>query len=287
MISAIVVSHNGREHLERCLARLDRQRQEIEQVIVVDNLSTDGSPGMVRRAYPWVELLPLEENLGFGRANNRGAELARGDQLLLINSDAWLEDGAANRLARRLETDSRLGLVAPSLYYPDGKPQLSWAPQTGVWGEALQKLRNPLEARRFNHQLLPTLLGPLSGGGWFTGACLLLRRAAFQEIGGFDPEFFLYFEDVDLCLRLRQAGWRLAQAPRAKAFHVKGGSQRRGRQELEYRRSQLLYYRKHRPAWENRLLRRRLRRKFSKLPGANPADSALASQLLALLDSAS
>ncbi len=278
MISVLVVNHDGREHLRRCLERLAAQEDTYVEVIVVDNASTDGSALMVREAFPACRLIALDHNVGFGAANNVAAEAARGDRLLLLNSDAWLEDGALPRLAAALDADPRLALAAPELRYPDGRRQFAWAPETGVFGEAVQKLRNRFEARPWAHRLPPRWLRPLTGPGWFSAACVLVRRRAFEEVGGFDERFFLYFEDVDLCRRLRQAGWKLGAVPGAVATHVKGGSRPEGRGEVEYRRAQLAYYEKHRPVWEVRYLRSRMRRKF-----ARQGDPELRRELLALL----
>ncbi|MEM9595090.1 MAG: glycosyltransferase family 2 protein [Acidobacteriota bacterium] len=276
MISILVVNHNGRDLLRRCLRELGNgSAGEGTEVIVADNGSEDGSVAMVRREFPGVRLLELGENLGFGAANNRAAAVAKGDVLLLLNSDAWPVGDCLGRLRERLELDPRVGLVAPELRYEDGRPQFAWAPTTGVFGEAIQMARNRYESGRWVHRLRFGL-----GAGWYTAACVLVRRSAFEQIGGFDEGFFLYFEDVDLCLRLRRAGWRLAEVRGAVAVHLKGGSQTSERGELEYRRGQLRYYRKHRPAWENALLRRRLRGKFGAV-----ADGRFRRSLLALLDS--
>ncbi len=266
MISVLVVNYNGHDHLQHCLERLANQADSHDEVVVVDNASTDGSADMVRRDFPSTRLIDLDENIGFGAANNRAAAAAKGDRLLLLNSDAWLADDALPRLDAALRKEPRLALVAPELHYPDGRRQFAWAPETGVLGEAVQMLRNRFESRSWAHRLPPLWLRPLLGPGWFTAACVLLRRAAFEAVGGFDEDIFMYFEDVDLSCRLRHAGWQLGSVPEATAFHVKGGSRPSGRGEIEYRRAQLYYYRKHRPAWENFYLRSRMRRKFSRYP---------------------
>ncbi|RMH23582.1 MAG: glycosyltransferase family 2 protein [Acidobacteria bacterium] len=278
MISVLIVSHQSRRHLERCLRSLPPVGDGLE-VIVADNASSDGSAELARRVLPAATVLELGENAGFGAANNRAAAAARGDRLLLLNPDAELEPGCLERLAAALDADPRLGLVAPQLRYPDGRRQFVWAPETGVLGEALQMVRNPFEDRAWNHRLVPPLLRLLTGPGWFTAACVLLRRSAFDAAGGFDESFFLYFEDVDLCRRLRRAGWRLRLVPEARARHVKGAISGGTAYQLGYRRSQLRYYRKHRPAWEYRLLRFKLRHKFRRLP-----DPDLRARLLALLE---
>jgi GT2 family glycosyltransferase len=260
MISVIIANHNGEEYLDRCLGSLGRPGPRLE-VILVDNASNDGSLDLVASRFPGVRTLPQENNLGFAAANNLGAKAAQGDALLLLNADAWLEPDSLELLADRLESDHRAGLVAPRLRYPDGRRQFSWSPARGVLGEVLQRLRNGFEARAWVHGTVARGIGRLTGRSWYTAACVLIRARAFQQVAGFDTSFFMYFEDVDLCVRLEEAGWRLVQESRAVVTHV-GGFRRNTTIDDLYRPSQLRYYRVHRPAWEARLVERRLRRRF-------------------------
>ncbi|MCL4839962.1 MAG: glycosyltransferase family 2 protein [Thermoanaerobaculia bacterium] len=261
MISALLVSYNTRDLLAATLERLLALPDPPDEVLVADNGSTDGTLDLLAARFPGVRVLPLAKNLGFGAANNRAAAAARGDKILLLNSDAWPLPGTLARLSAALDRDPRLALAAPHLRYPDGGAQFHWAPATGVMGEALQKLRNPLESWRLIHRVRWP-------GRWFTAACALLRREAFAAVGGFDEGFFLYFEDVDLCTRLLACGWKLRSVAGAEAVHLKGGSRGADRENLEYRRGQLRFYAKHRPGWENRFLRARLARRARRLPAA-------------------
>ncbi len=260
MISAIIVNHNSGEHLRQCLESLRRPGPEIE-VLVVDNASSDGSLNVVREVCPEARVLEQGRNLGFGTANNVAANEACGENLLLINADAWLEPEALRRLDEHLQHDDRLALVAPTLLYPDGRQQFVWSPERGVAGEALQQLRNPFENRRWAHCTAVRALSRVAGRVWFTAACVLVRTEAFRDVGGFDETFFMYFEDVDLCVRLEKAGWRLAQEHRAVVRHA-GGFARHPKVDDVYRPSQLRYYALHRPRWEARLVERRLRRRY-------------------------
>jgi GT2 family glycosyltransferase len=258
MISAIIVNHDGERYLDRCLASLEGSGTEI---LLVDNASRDNSLVLVEERFPSVEVFPQEENLGFAAANNLAAARASGEALLLLNADAWLQPGALDLLAARLEQRPEVGLVAPSLRYPDGRRQFSWSPARGVFGEAVQKVRNPFEARRWVHGRLARSVARLAGGLWYTAACVLVRSDAWRSIGGFDEGFFLYFEDVDLCQRLEADGWSLAREPKAVAWHAGGVASRKVSDDL-YRPSQLRYYQMHRPVWEARFVERRLRRRF-------------------------
>ena len=256
-VSSVVVSYESIATLDRCLGSLPPPDPERVETLVVDNGSRDGSPELVRARYPAVRLLSLPGNLGFGAAVNRAAAEARGDAMLLLNADAWLLPGALDALAARLAGEPRLAWVAPRLLYPDGRPQFAWEPEVSLLGEAARKVRNRFEAREWSHTLLPRALA-LLGPGWYTAACALVRLAAFREVGGFDERFFLYFEDTDLCLRLRRAGWRLAQEPAAWVVHVSAGSGGRPAAARAYREAQLAFYEAHRPRWERAALRRYL-----------------------------
>jgi len=260
MISVIIANHNGEEHLARCLGSL-ADSELVTEVLLVDNGSRDDSLNLVKRGFPSVQILEQESNLGFAAANNLAAERARGEALLLLNVDAWLEEQALARLFGRFEADRRLGLVAPRLCYPGGARQFTWSPARGIAGEVLQRLRNPFEASSWAHGRLARGLARLVGRTWYTAACVLVRTVAFQEVGGFDDDFFMYFEDVDLCIRLEEAGWRLAQDPRAIVTHV-GGFKRNTGVDALYRPSQLRFYRVRRPAWEARYVENRLRRRY-------------------------
>jgi GT2 family glycosyltransferase len=258
MISVIIVNRDGEAYLDRCLESLEGSGAEI---LLVDNASRDNSLALVQERFPDVEVLPQKENLGFSAANNLAAGRANGEALLLLNADAWLQPGALGLLVALLEERPEVALVAPRLCYPDGRRQFSWSPARGIIGEALQKVRNPFEAWRWTHGSMARVVARSAGRLWFTAACVLVRAEAWRSVQGFDESFFMYFEDVDLCLRLEGAGWRLAQEPNAVAWHAGGVASRRVTDDL-YRPSQLRYYQMHRPAWEARLAERRLRRRF-------------------------
>jgi GT2 family glycosyltransferase len=260
VISVIVVNHDGGSQLRQCLASLGGSGSGVE-VLLVDNASTDDSVALVRAEFPHVRVLEQRANIGFGAANNLAAAEARGRALLLLNADAWLEEGALALLEARLERERRLALVAPRLLYPDGRRQFAWSPERNVFGEALQQVRNRHEGRGWAHGFVLRALSRMLGRIWYTAACVLVRADAYSEVGGFDERFFMYFEDVDLCVRLEAAGWRLGQEPRAVARHAGGFARRAAVDEL-YRPSQLRYYAIHRPAWERRFMEQRLRRRF-------------------------
>ena len=224
-VSIVIVSFNAREHLERCL---DVVAGSGHEVVVVDNASSDGSPALVRERFPSVRLVELEENIGFGAANNVGMEVASGRWLLLLNSDAWPVGDAIERLAAFGEAHPRAGIVGPRLRNTDGSLQPSVRGHPTLWRIATEYL--------FLRRLAPRsrALNAFYGGGFdhasvrevevLKGAVLLVRREAFEAVGGFDPAYFMYGEEMDLCYRVREAGWTVVFDPDAEFVHVGGVS---------------------------------------------------------------
>jgi GT2 family glycosyltransferase len=223
-VSVIVVSYNTRGPLEQCLAAVTRRGHE---VIVVDNGSTDGSVELVRGRHADVRLLE-EENRGYGAGMNAGMRVASGDWLLLLNSDAWPVGDGIERLHAFAARDSRLALAGPRLLNPDGTLQRSVRGFPTLWRLSTEYL--------FLRKLAPRsrALNAFYAGGFahdrpveaefLMGAVLLARRAAIEGVGGFDEDFFMFSEEVDLCYRLREHGWKVVFTPEAEFVHVGGAS---------------------------------------------------------------
>lgn len=249
-VSVIVASHNTRAYLERCLRHLG----ESHEVIVVDALSSDGSRELVRDRFPHVRLVELDENPGYGGALNRGIELASGTYLLLMNGDAWPQEGAVERLVSFAESEPRAGVVGPRLVNPDQTLQPSVRGFPTLWRLTTEYL--------FLRRLGPRsrVLNAFYGAGFdhrtqqdaefIVGAVLLVRREALDEIEGFDERFFMFNEEVDLCYRARAAGWNVVFWPGAEVTHVGGASTAPIWPQMyrEQLRSHLLFLDKHRGA---------------------------------------
>jgi GT2 family glycosyltransferase len=241
-LSIILVNYNDRPHLFACLSSLGQAAGDRRaEIILVDNQSTDGSPEMVESTFPRVRIVRLGENAGFARANNIGIKAASGDFLLFLNTDTVVPESSLAALLAALESRPKAGAIGPALRRRSGY-QVSFGKEVNFFGELWQKcVRNPYFkiALRFSRRAREV--------GWLSGACLLARRRAVEEAGLFDERFFLYFEDIDLCRRMRKKGYRLLFYPRVEVFHEGGAvtSRLKWRRRLEYRRSQLYYYRKH------------------------------------------
>jgi len=225
------------------------------ETIVVDNASHDRSASAIAARFPAVHLICSSTNLGFAGGVNRAAAAATGDTLLVLNSDACPDPGAVNRLVNLLERHPRAALVAPALRYPDGRPQPSAFAFPGLIQVALdlfpidRLMDTPANGRIYANA--PRQVDhPL-------GACMLIRRAAWLDVGPLDEGYFMYLEEVDWCRRARQRGWQIWHEPRARVVHH-GGSSTSQQPEAMFAqlwRSRLRYYsRFHGPSY-NRLIR--------------------------------
>jgi hypothetical protein len=241
-LSIILVNYNDRAHLTACLSSLEKAVGDLRaEIILVDNCSTDGSPEMVASSFPRIWLVRQDENLGYAGANNIGIKAGRGEFLLFLNTDTVAPEGSVAALLSALETRPDAGAVGPALRRRSGY-QVSFGKEVNFFAELWQKfVRNPYFkiSLRFSRRTRET--------GWLSGACLLARRSAVEQAGLFDERFFLYFEDIDLCRRMRKIGFKLIFDPRVEVYHEGGAvtSQLKWGSRLEYRRSQLYYYKKH------------------------------------------
>jgi GT2 family glycosyltransferase len=218
-----VVSWNTRELLDRCLRSFAPYAAGGRaEVWVVDNGSSDGSPAMVRERHPWARLVEPGENLGYGRAANLVAARTASDWIVVSNADVALTPEALERLIAAGEADPGAGIVAPRLVLPDGSTQHSvWAFPT-VASTAVQNLGAWLAPRALaERHAIAGAWNPDRGGRvpWAVGAFLLVRRAAWEAVGGFDPELWMSAEDLDLGWRMREAGWATRYEPGAIVLH--------------------------------------------------------------------
>ncbi len=249
ILSVILVNWNTRELLLRALASCrDTLAGIASECIVVDNGSTDGSPDAVAAEFPGARLLRMIRNRGFGSAVNAAAEASRGEFLLVLNSDARLEPGAAAALVDALRRVPRAGMAGALLRNEDGTPQRSCAAEPRLWSEIL--------GHGAATRLAPGAWGPAAERPGaetvpvetLVGACFAIRRDCLREIGPLDERFFLFLEETDWCVRARRAGWKVLLVPAARAVHAQGASRRGAadvRAKVEYARSLLRYFRKH------------------------------------------
>jgi N-acetylglucosaminyl-diphospho-decaprenol L-rhamnosyltransferase len=243
-VAAVVVSHGHAAELDELVPALLAQSDE---VVVVANV-----PGSVGETPELVRVLENERPLGFAANANLGIAATRADLVVLANPDTRPESDAVAVLAAFAESRPRCGVAGPRLVYPDGRWQPSRRRFPGVRGTIVR--RTPLRAlfppleRQFDHYLLDEQPARPVEADWMLGAFLLLRREMLVELGGFDPGFRLYGEDIDLCYRAAKAGWERWQVPAAVVQHSHAAvSDRRflTRHTLWHWRSILRFVRKH------------------------------------------
>ncbi|MBN1272781.1 MAG: glycosyltransferase family 2 protein [Candidatus Aminicenantes bacterium] len=259
-LSIIIVNYNGWPYLRECLESLSREgRNKDWEVLVVDNGSEDGSEELVRRQFPGIRFFSLGKNIGFSRANNRGIKECRGDFILFLNPDTRVRTGSMDKLLDYLQQNPRVGAVGPALIGDKGRIQVSFGRKVHFFREFFQKVfLNIYYAFFLRYYKKQRVVG------WLSGACLLTRKTVLERTGGFDPVFFLYFEDIDLCYRITGAGYNLFYLPEAEVFHQGGGitSGRERESRFVYRKSQLYFYKKHNSVLSQTLLRLFLRLHF-------------------------
>ncbi|HEX2272558.1 MAG TPA: glycosyltransferase family 2 protein [Acidimicrobiales bacterium] len=224
-VAAVIVNYNARDHLLACVRSL--RAEGVAEIVVVDNASTDGSGPALAAADARALFLPTGANLGFGRAANRGVAVTTAPYVMVLNPDAVVHRGAVEALAAALDGDEGLAVVGPRVDNPDGTvyPSARRFPELGVAaGHAFLGLVRPANRFTRRYRMLDadrTRAGPVD---WVSGTCMLVRRSAFDAVGGFDEAYFMYVEDVDLCWRLWRAGWRVAYEPTARVTHTVGAS---------------------------------------------------------------
>ncbi len=248
-LSIVVVSYNSGGLIGACLEAVRAARDGLDvELFVVDNASSDASAALVAQRFPEATLIANRENVGFGRANNQAFERARGRYLLVLNPDTVVRPNALGELVRFADAHPEAGAVGPRLEYANGRFQHS-----------AFKFPDSRQAFFGFFDLIPidsTLNGRFGTEQYerpfraehLLGACLLLRREALDEVGWFDPGYFMYFEETDLCARLRRAGWQNLYTPTARVAHVSAAitSADPERMSVEFHRGQARFYRQHR-----------------------------------------
>ena len=229
-LSIIIVNWNSKDYLLKALAAIDAEREDSErEIIVIDSGSFDGSGEVVRQQYPKVSFIQSEENLGFAKANNQAFKTSRGETILFLNPDTEVQDDAVDQLTVHLTTSPEIGIVGPKLLNTDRSIQevcirafptmlnqildsdilKKLFPKAGLWG---MKNLNDKAAGRVEA---------------VSGACLMIRRKVFEQVGMFSQDYFMYSEDMDLCFKAKQAGFQTHYVPSAVVVHHGGSSSSR------------------------------------------------------------
>jgi GT2 family glycosyltransferase len=252
LVSVIIVNWNTRDLLDDCLKSVYENCAGLAyETWVVDNSSRDDSLEFLAVNHPQVSVIANNANVGFAAANNQALDRCRGQYALLLNSDAQLLPEAAQRLIAVLESRAQAGAVGPMLVNPDGSFQAGPRDDMTLLNESLLAL-GASRLLRDGHYPGHVAGTPAGAYAWVGGACVLLRRTAWEQVGKFDPEYFMYTEEADWCWRARQAGWTIYYEPSARVLHVGGGSSYRvsAAMRAQLYKSKLLFFVKNRPRWQ-------------------------------------
>jgi GT2 family glycosyltransferase len=243
--SAVIIHFNTVEYTRNLISMLrEHCSASLEDIIVVDNASTRAL--VIDDDIPGLQILRFDENRGYAAACNAGAEHSSSPYCAVLNSDLKIHNDVFLKMISVMENDESIGIIGPKLVFPDGRFQLSYGEEPSLINEYRERKRQkesaagegPMYRQREQEAMTPQSVD------WVTGACMLIRRTAFESIAGFDEEYFFYFEDSDLCSRMRRAGFTVRYDPAETVIHYGGGSQSGFSPDLtlSYRRGQLRYY---------------------------------------------
>lgn len=257
-VTPVVINYNTQEDLRRCLRTMEENLGRL-RAVVVDNGSTDGSQRMVREEFPWVILLENPGNPGYASACNAGIRVADHPYVFILNSDVEFVDGELETLVFYMEEHPSVGALGPMVLNADGTRQMSCRrfPSMlenvvhGFLGELWPQ--NPLTR---SYQMKDLQGEEPREVDWVSGAAMLLRREATERVGGFDEAYFMYVEDVDLCWRLRRAGYRVVYHPGFRLVHHIGraSSLQSTRMLYQHHRSMYIFFRRRYAGWRGTLL---------------------------------
>ncbi len=250
-LSLVIVSYNTRDLLRKCLMAIPAACDELEtEVFVVDNASPDGSAEMVRLDFPHVNLTASTENLGFSRANNLALEGVRGDYVVLLNPDTEAAPESLKTMVDFLRANPLAGACGPKLLNTDGTVQRNGA----RFPRPLREFLGVTGLRRINMRAYEVALGYgredfdlLCEVDQVSGACIMVPREILTTVGGLDDRFFMFYEEIDWCYRIRASGHSVWYLPEAVVIHHWMGSVKQASRAMTAQlfRSQLLYYQKH------------------------------------------
>src|ERR1700674_902963 len=247
MVSALIVSHNSKELLLECLRAFYATADVPVEAVVVDNASTDGSAAAVAAEFPKATVLvEKKKNLGYGRAANIGLERCKSRFTLLLSPDVIVDPQTVGRLADFLLTRPDAGAVGPRLLMPDGKldPDSRRAfpvPKTLFYRTVGLSRLFPKSRLWARHNMGPLNASEAHEMDAGTGDCLMLRMAAVDRIGFFDPRYFMFGEDIDLCYRLKLCGWKVFYQPAASAVRQKRAATSKAQREAIYERHRAMW----------------------------------------------
>ena len=252
-LSCIIVNYQHSESLKDCLDSIYQTIQEIDfEVIIIDNSEEDPGLQSLKERYPKTQIVYNSTNVGFSKANNQAAKIARGNFLFILNPDTILKEQATNSMFRYIRSNLEIGALGPKVVNPDGSLQYSCRRYPNLWTSLFNRYsiltrlfpQNRFTRRYlmldFNHnETLPV--------DWLSGCCLMIPKSVFEEVNGFDENYFLFNEDIDLCRMVHQTGKKVIYFPEAKIIHKVSTSNRKATARIIIQRhlGMMYYFKKH------------------------------------------
>lgn len=219
-MSVVIVAYNSENFIDKCISSVIKNLQSGGEIIVIDNSSTDGTVSELEKFGSKIKLIKSTENLGFAKACNKAAKEASGDYLFILNPDTQLDKPILDDLVSFYEDIPEVGIVAPKLIMADGKVQQSVKKLPTIWGAFKEYI---LGVKNAYSQYIPAGDQPTEVEMVY-GAAMLIKRDLFEKLGGFNEQFFLYYEDADLCKRVREVGKRIYYYPKVSLIHLVGAT---------------------------------------------------------------
>ena len=226
-LAIIIVTYNSATEIGPCLDSLVGHTDPFPTAVtVVDNASSDGTASIVRERWPSVQVIESPTNVGFSRANNIGIRATRGDYVLLLNPDTVAPPAAIQTLVRGLAAHPDAAIAGARLLSERGFPELSWGDPIGPWNEFKRKIFSALYYRKVRRivRRVDKMSRQAREVSWVSGACMVIRRSDLEAVGLLDERFFMYTEDVDLCLAMTKRGRTVLYVAGAEVLHYRGRS---------------------------------------------------------------
>lgn len=260
MLSIIIVQHNSQILTIQAIESLRANLRNDYEVIVVDNCSKDDDPKVLKEKFPEINLIVNDKNYGFGKANNLGVKEAKGDLILFLNNDTLIKSDFTSLIKDTFLHNQLIGVIGPKLLNKDLSLQLSHSKLPSFFNEFVTKIVSKMFYKNIKPvvSLVSKKYKERKYVAFVTGASLFIRKNLFVKIGGFDERMFMYFEDADLCKRVLDSGYKVLFIPEIEILHLRGASWNNNTLSIlkkHYRKSQLVYYSKHRTSLENYLLK--------------------------------
>jgi GT2 family glycosyltransferase len=230
-ISFLIVTYNNEKTIERCIKSLLKVLPKDSEIIVFDNASADQTLNKLKNIGNRINLIESKNNLGYGKGNNLAAKSAKCEYIFILNPDTEIKAVDFHKIIEFYESDPKIGLIAPRLMLLTGKVQASVKKMPSVWGAFKEYI---LGIKYSYSEYYPSGVTPIEVEAAY-GAALLIKKSLFEKVGGFDEKYFLYYEDIDLCRKLKKIGKKIFYFPNVEIIHLVGGSKsNQNRYNLNY-----------------------------------------------------